>query len=85
MLTERGANKSGGWGLGSSSSEWSTCRGAAGGELMRPKAVCSKEQYRPHVVGWCHPCGTCPATNRSGPYHLAAVVVGFGEGQAIPP
>ena len=38
MLAERGANKSDGWGLGSSAAEWSMCRGPAGRELMRPKA-----------------------------------------------
>ena len=36
MPAERGANKSDGWGLGSSAAEWSVL--PAGGELMRPKA-----------------------------------------------
>ena len=36
MLAERGANKSNGWGLGSSAAEWLIL--PAGGELMGPKA-----------------------------------------------
>ena len=36
MLAERGANKSDGWGLGSSAAEWLIL--SAGGELLRPKA-----------------------------------------------
>ena len=26
--------------------------------------MCSEEQCRPHVLGRCRPCGTCPVTNR---------------------
>ena len=43
------------------------------------------EQCRPHVLGRCRPCGTCPATNGRGPCYLTAVVVAVVGGRALPP
>ena len=65
MLAERGANKSDGWGLGSSAAEWLIL--PAGGELMRPKAR-TRSVLRRAVssarLRRCHLCDACPATNR---------------------
>ena len=49
------------------------------------RGVCSAEQCRPHVLGRCRPCGTCPATNRRVPGHPTAVVVAVVGGRALPP
>ena len=61
MLAQRGANKSDGWGLGSSAAEWLILPG--GGELMRPKAgtrsvlrrAVSSARTRKVPPVWCVP------------------------------
>ena len=63
MLTERGANKSDGWGSGSFAVEWSMTSWR-GTDATKRREVCSEEHCRPHVLGRCRPCGACPATNR---------------------
>ena len=61
MLAQRGANKSDGWGLGSSVAEWLIL--PAGGELMQPKAgtrsvlrrAVSSARTRKVSSVWCMP------------------------------
>ena len=119
MLADRGANKSDGWGLGSSAAEWSMTswretdatgsrdaecapkgsvvrtysegvvgvvrvRRPTGGTKSRGEE-CAPKSSVVGVVRRCRPCGTCPATNRSGPCHLTAVVVAVVGGRALPP
>ena len=67
------------------SSVWCVPSDQQEGPKAETRGVCSEEQCRPHVVGRCRPCGTCPATNRRGPCHLTVVVVAVVGGRALPP